>query len=119
MSLRQLKAPDTMLVKYEDFVSDPSAILERTYHWIGLSFDKTILEYHERPFDWNMTNPYMTDCLPTDHDLKRNLQVNSKLNYLPSKWRSRVPEELHSKMEALFSSGGDGNKIMRAFGYEV
>ena len=119
MSLRQLKAPDTMLVKYEDFVSDPSAILERTYHWIGLSFDKTILKYHERPFDWNLTNPYMTDGLPTDHDLKRNLQVNSKLNYRPSKWRSRVPEELHSEMEALFSSGGDGNKIMRAFGYEV
>jgi hypothetical protein len=119
MSLRQLTASDTMLVKYENFVSDPSAILERTYNWIGLSFEKTVLEYYERPFDWNMTNPYMTDGLPTDHDSIRNLQVNSKLDYQPSKWRSRVPEELHSEMEALFAPGGDGNKIMKAFGYEI
>ena len=108
-----------MLVKYEDFISDPSAILERTYNWIGLSFDKTILEYHERPFNWNLTNPYITDGVPTEHDLKRNLQVNSKLTYQPSKWRSSVPEEFHSEMEALFSDKGDGSKIMKAFGYEI
>jgi hypothetical protein len=119
LSLRQVNMPDTKVVRYEDFVMSPVGVIEKIYFWLNLSYETNVLNYYENPLEWNLSNPYQADGAPSEHDLRRNLQVNSRIQPLEYKWHDRVPPDLHSSMNALFSGNGYGRRIMQDFGYEI
>ncbi len=116
LSLRQMGQKDTLLVRYEDLIEDPVALLSDICTWIGVDFEAEILSYHERPIEWNMDNPYSNGKLEA-HDLLRNKQVNSPLKKPSRHWSERLPADFHAELNEFFSEGNLGSKLMRGFGY--
>jgi hypothetical protein len=119
MSLRQLDMVDTRLVRLEDFTRDPQTSLTDLYAWLGLVHEKNVLDYHKRPLTWNMGPSAKIDNLLNAHDIKRNRQVNSELEQVMPRWQERLPIRFHERLLEMFALGGDGHKIMKAFGYEI
>jgi hypothetical protein len=119
MSLRQLDMEDTRLIRLEDFTRDPQTALVDLYSWLGLRHEKNVLDYHKRPVRWNMVSQANIHDLPNAHDIKRNRQVNAKLEQSITRWQERLPIRFHERLLEMFAPGGDGNKIMKAFGYEI
>lgn len=118
LSLRQLGQEDTMLARYEDLIEDPVALLHAICAWIGVDFEPEMLEYHQKPIEWNMDNPYSHGKLEA-HDLLRNKQVNSPLEKPSRHWSERLPADFHAELNEFFSEGSMGYKLMRGFGYKI
>lgn len=119
MSLRQLNMNDTKLIQLEEFSKSPINVLTEVYSWLGLSLEEDVLQFHEKPILWNIDPSSNLESGQNKHDLKRNAQVNSKLEPVVSKWRSRLPEHFHADIIELFSENGLGYKIMKEFGYDL
>jgi len=118
LTLRQLGLDDTFLMPYEKLIKDPLYSIKTICEWAGLNFEPQMLDYHLRPIEWNLNNPYSFGQ-PEQHDLLRNKQVNSPLQENSTTWNERLPQKYHARVEEFFSSDGMGFKIMRDLGYPV
>lgn len=118
LSLRQLSQPDTLLVRYEDLIDNPARLIQEICAWIGLGFEPEMLEYHQKPIEWNMDNAFASGTLDA-HDLLRNSQVNAPLERPSRHWGERLPTEFHDQLNEFFAKDNMGNRLMRGFGYKV
>jgi hypothetical protein len=118
LSLRQLGQNDTLLVRFEDLIADPVKLMKEICVWIGVDFESKMLEYHHKPIKWNLDNPYSHNK-DDPHDLLRNKQVNSPLEKPTRDWNERLPAKFHAEVNAFFSEGQVGYKLMCGFGYQI
>ena len=118
LTLRQIGLDDTYLVRYEDLVKDPPGSISSICGWLGLDFEPEMIQFHLKPIEWNLKNPFSTGE-PDRHDLLRNKQVNSPLCDNSRPWKERLPKERHGRVQEFFSDGGMGYRIMRDFGYPI
>ena len=118
LSLRQMGQKDTMLVRYEDLIDDPTTLMQEICAWVGIDFEPEMLEFHQKPIKWNMDNPYSHGMLDA-HDLLRNKQVNSPLEKPARHWSERLPLEFHAELNEFFSEGKMGHQLMRGLGYNI
>lgn len=116
MTLRQLSRPDTMLVKYEEFVKNPNKVLNNLCLFVGVKFEEDMLDYHMTPLTWNIDVNSVEEQI-NHHDFLRNKQVNSRIEMNKIKWSERLPLEFHSELNEFFSNDNAGFKIMKDFGY--
>lgn len=117
LSLRQIDMPDTYLVRYEELIDEPRLVLESILKWLGLPYEESILDYHLKPINWNLDNPY-GDSSPNYHDILRKNQVNSPLEKPIKSWSEKLPGEYHDKILELFEKGQLGREIMDGMGYK-
>jgi len=118
LTLRQLGLKDTLLTRYEDLIDNPQQVMQEICAWIGIDFEPEMLEYHQKPIEWNLDNPYSRGK-PEAHDFLRNKQVNSPLAKPSRRWSERLPAEHHAHVNEFFAEGNTGYRIMRDFGYSI
>lgn len=118
MTLRQLSRPDTILVRYEEFVGNPNKVLDALCSFVGVKFEKGMLDYYKTPIAWNIDANSDQEII-NKHDFLRNQQVNSRLEMKSIKWTERLPVEFHSELNDFFSSNNIGHRIMQDFGYQI
>jgi hypothetical protein len=98
---------DVLVYRYEDLVEEPAATVERICRFLDLSFDETLLDYHQAPQQrWGEKagNP--------EHAALRNKQVSQPIYDGRGRWRSELGDgELRELAE------GRGRPLMEAFGY--
>ena len=116
LTIRQLNQPDTFLVQYESLIADPSSLLSKFCNWLDIEYEPSMLNYSDKPIDWNLNNPYSFGTL-TNHDHLRNQQVNSPLKKSTVTWQERLPHKYHAPIQEFFSQGSIGYDIIRELGY--
>ena len=108
-ALAQLGRPDVTMYKYEDLVENPPATVERSCDFLGLSFDTSMLEYHQKPRQWFSEAAAVKE---PNHIALRNQQIAQPIYDGRGRWRTELGEaELHEL------TTGRGREIMEAFGY--
>jgi hypothetical protein len=118
LTLRQVFLGDTYLQHYEKLIEDPQHAIKNICEWVGLNFEQRMLNFHLKPIEWNLNNPYSSGQ-PNNHDQLRNKQVNSPLQKNTISWQERVPKKYHAQIEDFFSKDGIGFKIMKDLGYPL
>lgn len=108
-ALAQLGRPDVTMYKYEDLVEDPSATVERICNFLGLRFDPSMLDYHQKPRHWFSGAAAVKE---PNHIALRNQQIAQPIYDGRGRWRSELGE---AELNELTT--GRGREIMEAFGY--
>jgi len=106
--------PDVHVYRYEDFVSDPTAIVSQVCEFAGLSFFPELLDYHASEQLWFREKSVRKGDgrSPAEHRSLRNWQINQPIFDGRGRWRDELqPEQLRS-----FESG-PARHLMEAFGY--
>ena len=100
-----------LIYRYEDFIDKPTKTLSKICNFVGIEYDRTLLEYHLTPRNW-FGEAELRQADPHAHEAFRNWQINQPLFDGRSKWRER-----HSENEMRRLTTGTGAKLMKAFGY--
>ncbi len=114
LSLEQRQRSDVMLVRYEDFVSDPRSVIEKICLFISLRFEPSMLDYYKQPVLWYGQTEIRkgSGASGTEHDALRNWQVNQPIFDGRGIWKGRLSPKQVAVLEA-----GPGRALMRALGY--
>lgn len=117
LTIRQLDGPNTMLVRYEDFIDTPEKELAGILAFLGLKWEPEVLSYHEKPVAWFGVQGFEkgSGSEGAEHDKLRNWQVNQPLFRPSSSWTEKIPESLWGEVDEFFASTGDC--IMKELGY--
>ncbi|MEO6396483.1 MAG: sulfotransferase [Devosia sp.] len=114
-SLEQRNNADTLVVRYEDLVSDPSATIRTVCVFLGVPFVETMLDYHKQTRLWyHRQEVTRTDGIGRSHEDLRNWQVNQPIFDGRGRWKSDLPEEFVAAFRI-----GRPRELMDAFGYSV
>lgn len=108
--------PDVFVLRYEDLVGGPEAMLRRLCSFLGLPYLDGLLHYHTEAhlwFDQRTVEPGTGIGLSEHHRL-RNWQVNQPLFDGRGRWRTELPPEFVRRFES-----GRPREIMEAFGYSI
>lgn len=84
---------NVFLVRYEDLVSDTENALLSICHFIGIDFEKNMLDYHSRNVNFgNITDAELTDGKEgINHRLLRNYQIHQPISDKRGEWRNIIP----------------------------
>ncbi|WP_157900446.1 MULTISPECIES: sulfotransferase [unclassified Mesorhizobium] len=98
---------DSLVWRYEDFISNPPDSLRSVCDFIGVTFRPEMLDYHEKPVIWGRQR-----SVRTEHSLRRWSQVNQPITDYRGIWRTNLPQG----MEERFATG-EARELMTFFGY--
>jgi hypothetical protein len=100
-------------VKLEDFVKNSKGELENICKKIGISYNDSLLEYHNKEFKYSNTEAKKTDGKGENHQLNRNWQVNQKIFKTTNRWEKEAePNDLISFNQNLEFRG-----LLKKLGY--
>ena len=112
--LSQRGRPDVHLIRYEDLVTDPEAILRGLCAFIDVPYTDRLLEYHSEPHLWyGQTEVRQTSGVGKEHNGRRNWQVNQPLFDGRGRWKKDLPAEYLARFRS-----GEPRRLMEAFGYD-
>ncbi len=114
ISLREKDRPDVLLVRYEDFVSDPAVTIDRICSFIGLTVHPAMLDFYKQPVMWGKQIQLRkgTGLEGPEHTALRNWQVNQPIFDGRGIWKDQLSPEQIAEIE-----DGLGRALMQAFGY--
>jgi hypothetical protein len=117
LTIRQLDAQSSLLIKYEDLIINPHLELNKIVKFIDLKFESSMLNFHKDTVNWfNLDDTEKgTGIEGIEHDKLRNWQVNQPIFTNSKPWNERIPSEHWAKVDKFFEDCG--NKIMSRLGY--
>ncbi len=117
LTIRQLDNQSSLLVKYEDLITNPYFELNRIVEFIDLKFEESMLNFHESTVNWfNLDSTEKgTGAEGVEHDKLRNWQVNQPIFSHSKLWNERIPKEHWAEVDQFFEDCGDA--IMQKLGY--
>ena len=118
LTIRQLDQNDSILVKYEDVLSNTGKELTNICDFLGLKYEKEILNYHQTLVSWNNFDPIKKgDGLEEGdgHNYLRSWQANQPIYRHSVPWKEIIPKEHWDEVLDFFDKCG--NKIMINLGY--
>ena len=89
-----LNHPNIMIVKLEDFVSNPTEIIKEILGFLGESFEEDMLDYHKYPayyYDSRIEKPLKAED-GNNHRALRNWQINQPLFKTTTRWKVELSE---------------------------
>ncbi len=107
--LRQKNKMDTIIVKYEDLVSQPDVILNTICEFIGIKFEENFLDFYKKGKTW------FEDGSINSHIDNRNSQINRPLYKNEDTW---VDSSFSKKSDLASWMNEVGNEIRKELGYE-
>lgn len=112
---RERLSPDVYLVRYEDLIQNPEAILRESCAFIGVPYDAAMVEYHAQERLWfgqsEVRNP--TSDAHGGHGARRNWQINQPLFDGRGQWRGKL-----SAIDLEPFGTPPGRQLMLSFGYD-
>jgi hypothetical protein len=111
---REYRKPDTLVMRYEDLVTNPREVLAAVCAFVGVEYRADLLEYHKRPSFWfdRPTIRRTNGVGAGDHEDLRNWQVNQPLFDGRGRWKKELPADVVQRFQQ-----GDAGRLMRGFGY--
>jgi len=107
--------PYMHLVRYEDLVVEPNAVLDSIMSFLGERPERAQLEFYQRPVDWyaGETKLGENQPLPEDNIALRNWQINRPLFDGRRKWEKEL---LPAQVAEVVSRTKD---LAARFGYDI
>lgn len=115
IAANEANADDVILVRYEDLVADPEAMLRTICDFLALPFDDHMLRYHEQERLWFGQNSVTRHRGHTSwgHKARRNWQINQPLFDGRNQWQGQLSEDVLDRFR-----NGEGSTLMKRFGYD-
>jgi hypothetical protein len=112
---REIDAPDVTVVRYEELIGAPRAVLRRICSFIGLDFAEEMLSFYETRRLWFGVKEIRkgTGADGVEHRLLRNWQINQPLFDGRGQWRN----VLSADDLAIFETS-EVRALMRSLGYD-
>jgi hypothetical protein len=105
--------PNVHVLRYENLISDPEAVLHKIITFIGETYEPDILKYHEAPkYYYAKTIEKPPSAFGEHHEQYRNWQINQPLFDGSGRWKQMSIAEL----DLIDSVAGD---LLREFHYTV
>ena len=100
-------------VKLENFVESSKEELAKICENVGISYNDSLLEYHNKKFNYSSTAAIKTDGKGDNHQSNRNWQVNQKIFKSTSRWEKEAkPHDL-----ILFNKNIEFINLLKRFKY--
>lgn len=116
-TIREIRMRNTILVRYEDFITDPKKTAKRINKFMGLKYEDTIFDYYKKEIIWNHSVKKKTNGTgEKNHDFLRSYQVNSKLFDGRNTWKKNIPKKHWPKVNDFFKK--IGKDIQKELGYK-
>jgi len=117
LTIRQMGLNDSILVKYEDVISNTDREVSRICDFLGLKYEKEMLDYHKVKVSWNNVNLIKRgDGTEGDgHNNLRNWQANQPIYQDKTSWKEVIPRKHWGQVSQFFDKSG--NEIMKKLGY--
>ena len=112
LTIRQLDQNDSILVKYEDILLNTHEEFTKICDFLGLKYEKEMLNYHQTPVSWNNFDPIKCAGLEEGdgHNHLRSWQVNQPIYLHSVPWKEIIPKEHWDEVLDFFDECG--NEIM-------
>lgn len=107
-------APDALLSRYEDLVTDPKAAIAAICAFLGVPDEPQLHDFHTRPKSWGHAAAVGADTPPgyRAHAERRQQQVNTPVYDGRGAWRGVLPDAFAARF-----SEEPQRSLMRRFGY--
>jgi len=100
-------------VKLENFVENSKEELAKICESVGISYNDSLLEYHNKEFKYQNTGVKKTDGKGDNHQSNRNWQVNQKIFKSTSRWEKEAkPNDL-----IMFNKNIEFINLLKRFEY--
>jgi hypothetical protein len=105
--------PGVLIYRHEDLVANPEKEVLRICGFLGVAYDRRILDFHQRQSLWyGKTSIRHTSGVGPEHEDLRNWQVNQPIFNNQGRWRRNLKGEDLAKL-----TQGTGQALMQEFGY--
>jgi len=117
LTIRQLDQNDSILVKYEDVLFNTDEEFTKICDFLGLKYEKEMLNYHKKKVSWNNVESINKDSGSGEigHDNLRNWQANQPIYRHSVPWKEIIPKEHWDEVLDFFDKCG--NEVMINLGY--
>jgi len=120
-ALRFKDDENVKFVKLEELQRNPSIVLNDIVQFVGLEYEKTMLDYHMNG-DNRMSKIYAGKVVKEEslgakgmHTYRRNWQINQPLFRNTSRWK----KDLSEKEKNIFFNNKDALRLMKHYCYEI